>query len=68
MKNLKQLLVSALYAMAISYVLVILFLGFGPVFIGGELAIYKIYWFTAVTFCVIFWPVYLLRRRGSRKR
>ncbi|WP_093533710.1 hypothetical protein PWP89_06070 [Stenotrophomonas rhizophila] len=68
MKNLKELVVSALIALAISYLFVILFLGFGPVFIDGELAIYKIYSFTAVAFCVIFWPVHLLRRRRSRKR
>lgn len=68
MKNLKELVVSALIALAISYLLMILFLGFGPVFIGGDLAIYKIYSLTAVTFCETFWPVYLLRRRRSRKR
>lgn len=68
MKALKDVLISLLIALMISYAMVIVFLGFGPVFIDGELAILKANSYTLVTSIVVFWPVYLIRRRRSRRR
>lgn len=68
MKTIKEVLVSLFQSLFISYVLMIGYFAFGPVFIDGQLAIYRINKYTLITWVVLFWPVYLIRRRRAKKR
>ncbi len=68
MKTVKQIVVSYFVAAFLTYVAVILFMGFGPVFIDGELAILKTNKYTLIGSLVMFWPVYFVRRYRARKR
>lgn len=67
MKLLNEIFVSLFIALMISYALVIVFLGFGPMFIDGELGIFKANEYTLIAMAVVFWPVFYFRRRKSRK-
>lgn len=68
MKTVKEIVISYFVAAFLTYVAVILFMGFGPVFIDGDLAILKTNKYTLIGSLVMFWPVYLVRRWRARKR
>ncbi len=68
MNKVKETVISYSVAAFISYVAVILFMGFGPVYIDGDLAILKTNKYTLIGSVVMFWPVYLIRRCRARKR
>lgn len=68
MKTVKEVVISYLVAAFLAYVAVILFMGFGPVYIDGDLAILKTNKYTLIGSVLMFWPVYLTRRYRARKR
>jgi hypothetical protein len=68
MKIVKEIAISYCVAAFLAYVAVILFMGFGPVFIDGDLAILKTNKYTLIGSVLMFWPVYLIRRHRARKR
>jgi hypothetical protein len=68
MKKIKEIVTSYLVGAFLTYVAVIIFMGFGPVFIDGDLAILKTNKYTLIGSLVMFWPVYFVRMYRARKR
>lgn len=66
--NIKLFLISLAASVFISYALVIIFLMFGPLYVGGDLAIKRSGLWTIILAAIIFWPVLsLVRRRAAKK-
>jgi ABC-type nickel/cobalt efflux system permease component RcnA len=66
MAHIKQLAKSLLIAFVVAYASVIVFLGFGPVYVAGELAVHQSHTWTAILTAVLFVPIYLLVRSRSK--
>jgi hypothetical protein len=64
----KRLAITVIASLFLSYFLVVVFLMFGPLHVGGQLAITQSGKFTAVLALVVCVPVYLYFARRDSKR
>jgi len=66
--SIKHFLITLVASLFISHVLVVIFLMFGPLYVGGGLAIEKSGWWTIMLAAFIFWPIRVLVRRLEARK
>lgn len=68
MKKVAMLIASAGVSLFVSYVAVIVFLMFGPTYLGGDLAIKRAGILTLALSAVVVYPTYVLMRKKFLER